>query len=427
MIRSSGTQQLLDHALALENEGRRLEADATYRAALDADRKNSFALYRLGILADLRGEHDTALGLIELALKAHPKHARSTKDYAAILLAHGNFLMEFGRIKEAVASFARSCALNPNVASAQFHEALCRLMLGDFAQGWRKYEWRWQANNATPILTNAGRATWTGAEPLDGKTIFLAPEQGYGDALMFIRYAPLLARQGARVTVGVHPPLTALVAAMDGITVLTDGDNMQRADFQCSLLSLPGALKTDLSNIPADVPYLRTLAAYDDKWRGAVPRDKALRVGLVWAGGHQFDRDDKRSIRLADFAAFLGNPDITFVSLQRDVRDHDAATLAQYPELLHFGDRLADFSDTASVIAQLDLVISVDTSVAHLAGALGKPLWMLLPFVPDFRWMLGRDDSPWYPTARLFRQPSIGDWASVIARVRDELAVPFRP
>ena len=285
MIRASGTQQLLDHALALENEGRRLEADATYRAALDTDRRNSFALYRLGILADLRGEHDTALGLIELALKAHPKHARATKDYAAILLAHGNFLMEFGRIKEAVTSLARSCALNPNVPSAQFHEALCRLMLGDFAAGWRKYEWRWQANNAAPILANAGRATWTGAEPLDGKTIFLAPEQGYGDALMFIRYAPLLARRGAHVTVGVHPPLTALVAAMDGITVLTDGDNMQRADFQSSLLSLPGALKTDLSNIPADVPYLRTLPAYDDKWRGAVPRDRALRVGLVWPAG----------------------------------------------------------------------------------------------------------------------------------------------
>ena len=415
-------QPLLAQALALENEGRRFEADATYRAVLDTDRKNSFALYRLGILAELRGEYETALGLIELALKAHPKHARATNDYAAILLAHGNLLMELGRIREAVTAFFRSCALNPNEPVAQFHEALCRLMLGDFAAGWRKYEWRWQANNAAPILTHAGRARWTGAESLDGKTIFLAPEQGFGDTLMFVRYAPLLAQRGAKVTVGVHAPLTALVATMAGITVMSDGDKMSTADFQCSLLNLPGALKTDLSNIPANVPYLRTVAAYDDKWRGSVPRDRRLRVGLVWAGGHQFDRDDKRSIRLTDFSGLLSNPDITFVSLQRDVRDYDAATLAKYPDLLHFGERLQDFSDTASVIAQLDLVISVDTSVAHLAGALGKPLWMLLPFVPDFRWLLERDDSPWYPSARLFRQPRIGDWASVIERVRGELA-----
>ena len=235
---------------------------------------------------------------------------------------------------------------------------------------------------------------------------------------MFVRYARLLAQRGAKVTVAVHPPLRAIIGTLEGVEVGQHGDQIARPDFQCSMLDLPVAFKTELSSIPADVPYLSTVASYDDKWRGAVPCEKRLRVGLVWAGGHQFERDDKRSIKLADFAPLLDSADTQFVSLQREVRDYDAAALAARPDILHFGERLQDFADTASIVAQLDVVISVDTSVAHLAGALGKPVWVMLPLVPDFRWMLKRTDSPWYPTAKLFRQKQAGGWADVITRLK---------
>jgi hypothetical protein len=204
--------------------------------------------------------------------------------------------------------------------------------------------------------------------------------------------------------------------------VVAPGDPLPPFDLQCPLLSLPYLLKTSLETIPADVPYLRPRADRVDAWRDRVPRDRRPNVGVVWAGGRDFKGDRNRSIGLQQFQALFDVPGISFVSLQRDLRDGDAERLQQQPDVLHLGGRLTDFADTAAVISMLDLVISVDTSVAHLAGALGKAVWILLPAVADFRWMLDRADSPWYPTARLFRQLKSGDWDDVLAKVKAELS-----
>jgi len=417
-------QAALTQAFALEEQGRLLEADMVYQNILETDRKNGMAMYRRAVLASQRNEHDEAVRIVQFALRHVPKivRDRATRDFGVIMRRHGEFALEQGRFREALDSYVQATSLNPADAHAQFGEALCRLTLGDFAKGWDKYnKWRWKANDAVAEQPGGARAVWTGSQPLGGKSILITSEQGFGDTIMFVRYAHVLLQRGASVTVSVHSPLRALIGAMEGVNVVQNGDRMARPDFQCSMLDLPAALKTDLSSIPAEVPYLHTIQSYDEKWRGAVPDGKRLRVGLVWSGGTAFAHDARRSIRLADFAPLLERADIRFVSLQREVRDHDAATLAACPDVLHFGERLADFADTASIIAQLDAVISVDTSVAHLAGALGKPVWMMLPFVPDFRWMLERTDSPWYPTMTLFRQDRLGDWPGVIARLKAAL------
>ena len=416
-------QGALRQALTLETQGRLSEADLLYGNILETDRENGTAMYRRAVLASQRNEHDEAVRLVQSALKHVPINIRdrANSDFGTIMRRHGDFALGEGRVEDAVASYTEATSFNQADAQAHFSEAVCRLTLGDFAKGWPKYTWRWKAYGDAPESAGTARAVWTGSEPLDGKSMLVTPEQGLGDTIMFVRYARLLAQRGAKVTVAVHPPLRAIIGTLEGVDIRQDGDQIARPDFQCSMMDLPVALKTDLSNIPADIPYLHPVASYDEKWRGMVPRERRLRVGLVWAGGHQFERDDKRSIKLAEFAPLLDNADIQFVSLQRDVRDYDAATFAARPDILHFGERLQDFADTASIIDQLDVVISVDTSVAHLAGALGKPVWVMLPFVPDFRWMLKRTDSPWYPTATLFRQENLGDWEGVILRLKSAL------
>jgi ADP-heptose:LPS heptosyltransferase len=200
------------------------------------------------------------------------------------------------------------------------------------------------------------------------------------------------------------------------------GDQGPKFQYMCPLLSLPRIFGTTIDTIPADVPYIHALPDRLEKWKSRVPQDARLKVGLVWAGGGGFAGDRARSIGLRQVAPLLGDPRIRYVSLHAELREDDAAVMAAYPEIVHFGADLQDFADTAAVISRLDLVISVDTAVAHLAGAMARPVWILLPFAPDFRWLLEREDSPWYPTARLFRQPRMGDWASVIARVGDALA-----
>jgi len=226
-----------------------------------------------------------------------------------------------------------------------------------------------------------------------------------------------LARRTKALYFGVDKPLKPLLAGLPGVTTLTQGDATPAFDLQCALLSLPHLLGTRLDTIPSACPYVDVPPERRSKWAGRVADDRPLKVGLVWAGGRNFRMDATRSVGLAAFVPMLADPRIRFVSLNRELRSEDAAELARHPDIVHFGEALEDFADTAAIIVGLDLIISVDTSVAHLAGALGKPVWILLPYVPDFRWLLGRDDSPWYPTATLFRQATPGDWAGVMARV----------
>jgi Glycosyltransferase family 9 (heptosyltransferase) len=263
---------------------------------------------------------------------------------------------------------------------------------------------------------------WLGEAPLAGKTILLHDEQGFGDAIQFVRYVPLVAARARKVILEVQRPLKSLFSGIAGASlILGRGEELPAFDCHCPLVSLPLAFKTRLDTIPATVPYL---SASDDriiKWKPRLPRSGKRRIGMAWAGSQAFKGDRTRSIGLPRLSPLLAAAGVEFYGIQRELREGDRKILESHPHVVHLGDTITDFDDTAAIISLLDLVISSDTSVVHLAGALGKPLWILLQYAADWRWLLDRGDSPWYPTARLFWQPEMGDWESVVARVGREL------
>jgi Tetratricopeptide repeat len=361
------------------------------------------------------------LNLPEEALAAYDRALKIVPDNAQLLTNRAIALRRLDRPQEALMSAARAIAAQPDFAPARFVDASVRLYLGDFANGWRGYEWR-RGGAFTSQRRKLAAPLWLGEQSLAGKTILLHAEQGFGDTIQFVRYAPLLAARGARVVVEVQPPLLRLVSDMPGIekTVVGRGAQLSPVDLHCPLPSLPLACGAALETIPAAVPYLAPPQDRVRYWHGRLPRSRPL-IGLAWAGQRAHDNDVNRSLRLETLAPLLDLPGVQFVSLQHDLRDDDASFLKERADLVQVGHEFSDFADTAGAIAALDLVISVDTAVAHLTGALGKPLFLLLPFAADFRWLRRRADSPWYPTARLFRQPRFGDWASVLEMVRDEV------
>jgi Flp pilus assembly protein TadD len=415
MKRSVTVEVLGDCGVILDRLGRSAEAMETYDRALIVDPHNVLALLHRGRLFMKLGQHAKAAACFEKLLARSPNHA-------AAINSLGLSLIELGRHREATACFARAIALEPDNANAHFNLALALLTLGDFEAGWAEYEWRFRTEGLKPSRSVYPQPHWDGVEPLAGKTIHLYTEQGLGDSIMFARYAPMVAALGATVIAGLLPQAKVLATEISGVTPIAPGDPLPSFDLQAPLLSLPHLLKTRIDTIPADVPYIRPRADRVETWRDRLPRDKKPTVGVVWAGGKDFKGDHKRSIALQHFETLFDASGVSFVSLQRDLRAGDAGRLRQRPHVLHFGEQLTDFADTAAIISMLDLVISVDTSVAHLAGAMARPVWILLPLVPDFRWLLDRTDSPWYPTARLFRQPRPGDWDSVLANVKEALS-----
>ena len=293
---------------------------------------------------------------------------------------------------------------------------MARLALGDFAAGWTEYEWRWQTAAFAPHRRNFTSPQWTGGQDLAGKTILLHAEQGLGDTIQLVRYVPLVARRGATVILEVQPELASLLAGIDGAAgVIARGRKLPRFDLHCPLMSLPRALGTTAETIPAAVPYIRVAQAAARSWAQRLPQGRV--IGIAWAGRRSHHNDLNRSLPLGRLAPLLRHAGARFVSLQRDVRPGDDAILRDSPSIVDLGGVPEDFADTAALISRLDAVISVDTAVAHLAGALGKPLLLLLPYAADFRWLRRRDDSAWYPSARLLRQPAFGDWDGVVARL----------
>jgi tetratricopeptide (TPR) repeat protein len=403
--------------VALMELGRTREALADFEQALASDSENldllgnrGNALFKLNRPAD-------AIEVYDHALERKPGNA-------ALLTNRAIALRRLDRPHEALMSAARAIAEKPDFAPAHFVEASVRLALGDFAAGWRGYEWRWGGTLAGQRRKFAA-PLWLGKESVAGKTILLHAEQGYGDTLQFVRYAPLLSARGARVVLEVQPQLVRLLSGMSGVEcVLPRKAPLPDFDLHCPLLSLPLAFGTELATIPAGAPYLAPPAEAAAAWRGRLPERRPL-IGLVWSGERAHDNDLNRSIRLDTLEPLLGIADVQFVSLQHDVREDDARFLQDRAEVLQIGQQFSDFADTAAAIAELDVVIAVDTAVAHLVGALGKPLLLLLPFAADFRWLRGRDDSPWYPTARLFRQRQFGDWSGAVETLRQELMAGF--
>ena len=397
---------------ALEASGRRADAIASYDRALAIDPNFVEALNNRAnaLLKDSRLEE--AVTWYERASAIDPFHVE-------LLTNLGTALSALGRYREALALTRRAAGVNPGFVNAQWNLALLELRLGDLAAGWQQYEWRWQRAENANRLVRCEQPLWLGETPIAGKTVYLHHEQGSGDTIQFARYAPLLVSQGARVILEVPPLLKTLIGCLRGpnLEVIASGEKVPEFDVHAPLMSMPLAFRTELASIPAQIPYLSVAERQIACWREQLPQGKGLRVGFVWSGNATHRDDHNRSIALAKLLPLLDLPGLQFISLQKDLRESDAEVLKHNPRLIDFGGQFDGFDDTAAAVAAMDLVISVDTSVAHLAGALGKPVWVLLPFCPDWRWLTEREDSPWYPTARLFRQPAIGDWESVIAKV----------
>jgi tetratricopeptide (TPR) repeat protein len=356
----------------------------------------------------------------EEALARADRAIACANDHAAAHSARGAALACMGRDAEALSSYRRALELQPDLAEALWNQAIVLLSQGEYRQGWVHYEARWRVKSLALRRPCGEQRPWLGGEPLRNKTILLYAEQGYGDTLQFCRYASLVAAQGARVLLGVPSALQRLMRSLDGVDEVIAQGALPAFDYQCPLLSLPLAFSTELSTIPAPKAYLRADVAPRMKWASRLGPRSEPRVGFVWSGQATHTNDANRSVPLAQFLP-LARCGAHCVSLQKEVREADEAILAQSPFIQRCGEEVTDFADTAALISELDLVITVDTSVAHLAGALGKPVWILLPYVADWRWLQDRDDSPWYPSARLFRQRAPGKWQDVIEKVGVEL------
>jgi hypothetical protein len=446
-VNSGSADAMSNLGLALHAAERFEEAVASYRNALMLAPDHPEILYNLANACLELGRTDEALAGFDDVLAKNPSHVGALvnrgntllrfnrpaeailsydKALAAmpghpqILTNRGHALRRLDRPLEALADFEAALVKGPEFPEAHFEAAMTRLTLGDFDAGWKAYEWRWKTGAFASRRRQLRAPLWLGDAPVTGKTILLHAEQGFGDTIQFIRYAPLLAGRGAKVVCEVQPELQSLLSRFEGIDIIAKGEPLPPFDLHCPLLSLPLAFGTKPGTIPTSVPYLVPPAERLAHWRDRLPPG-APRAGFVWSGSSSHKNDGNRSIPLARLAALFADPPLACFSLQCELRDADSEVLRGLPKLVHLGDELRDFADTAAVISLLDIVVAVDTSVAHLAGALGKPVVILLPYAADFRWMRGRDDSPWYPTAKLFRQPAFGDWDSVIARLGGEL------
>jgi hypothetical protein len=299
------------------------------------------------------------------------------------------------------------------------------MLTGDFDRGWQKLEWGWYTAQLKNLKREFSQPLWLGSDEIAGKTILLHGVHGFGDTMQFCRYVPHVVERGARVILEIQEPLRELMGTLPGAAqIVSRGEPLPDFDLHCPLLSLPLAFGTRLATIPAQTPYLRASLQAVTEWNARLgPRP---RIGLACSGRPEHNNDHNRSMKLSTLLSPLAGCDATYVSLQREVRTDDLPVLQGRSDILHFGEELKSYADTAALIANLDLVISVDTSVAHLAGALAKPVWILLPYIPDWRWLLDRDDSPWYPTACLFRQDETRRWDNVMARVHAALDVCLR-
>jgi hypothetical protein len=363
------------------------------------------ALRQLGRFEEALADYDRALALAPAAAEAHNNR--------------GVALAALARYAEALAAYDRALQLDPGFDRARFNRALARLTLGDLRGGFADHEARWTGADNQFGRPTFAQPRWTGAEPLAGRTILLHAEQGLGDAIQFARYVPQVAARGARVVLQVHRPLAPLLSQLPVAQVVAFEEPLPAFDLHCALMSLPLAFGTTLETIPAAVPYLRAPATHLERWRGRLGERRVPRVGLAWSGNPAQANDRNRSMPLAALAP-LRECGCELVSLQKDVRAGDRAALAAMG-LADFSPELRDFADTAALARLMDLVVSVDSSVAHLAGAMARPLVVMLCHNADWRWLTERCASPWYPTAKLLRQPAAGDWNAVAGAAAREL------
>jgi tetratricopeptide (TPR) repeat protein len=443
-IRAGYTEAYVNWAVALQELGRFSEAAAACAEALQADPGCADAHQQLGNALRAQGRLDDAIVSYSSALELRPgfaaahnnmgvalrelgRHSEALEAYERALsnqsdfaLAYSNvgvLLQEMGRLEAAEDAYSQAFSADPDCADAHWNYSLLQLLRGNFEQGWREYEWRWRRTGA-PTVRRSGKPLWVGQESPKDRSILLWGEQGLGDQIQFARYAPVVADLGARVILEVDDALVRLFEGSIGVDTVVSRSRPasdEVFDFHCPLMSLPLALASHSPRIPPPLPLNPAL-------RSAVaPSVRSLRgrrrIGVAWSGS---PNPPRRSIPLAHFATLCG-PDVDWVVLQKEIRASDLAALEGMPSLRRLGERTADFRETAELCLQCDLVISVDTSIAHLAGTLGRPAWVLLSHSADWRWLVGRDDSPWYPTVRLYRQDCAGDWGGVLSRVKGDL------
>ena len=403
---------------ALQRQGRLDAALATYRAALSLAPDEPVALGNLAGLLGERGDLEAALAHFERALARDPRNA-------TILMSRGSTLHDAERLGEAITSYEAALAVRPGFSRARLNLAFSLLKSGDFARGWEAYAARWETGDLDHVRARFHGPPWSGDDPA-GRTVLLYGEQGQGDLIQFCRYVPLLAARGARVVLlvdGSWGPLRPVLTSLAGVAQLADRlEDVGRYDTHASVLDLPRRFGTTLATIPTGVPYLAADPARRARWRARLGDTPGLKVGLVWAGGTLFAREHQRSPRLAPLLPLLALPGIRWFGLQKGDGRRDLEACDLPAGVTDLGPALEDWADTAAVMAELDLVISACTAPAHLAGALGRPVWILLSTLADWRWLSGRTNSPWYPTARLFRQVRRGDWTAPVARVMTELA-----
>jgi tetratricopeptide (TPR) repeat protein len=409
-----------DHAASLNNLGNALSDLNRIPEALDAyDQATQVSpvlvdawVNRANALRRL-ARYEEAVAAARVALDQDPEHARAHSALGAAAACAGRF-------DEALASYRRALQIEPGLAEAVWNTAIADLSLGRLREGWLGYEARWQVKSLQLSVHHSPDPPWLGKDSLEGKVILLHAEQGYGDSIQFCRYAPLVAARGARVLLGMPGGLATLMRSLPGVDSVVVQPPLPAFDLHCPLLSLPLAFGTELTTIPASVPYLYADPVAQADWAARLGPRTAPRVGFAWSGSAKHTNDMNRSIALKSLLPLM-SCDVFCVSLQKEIRASDAPLLSTLPSLYRLGETLTDFASTAALLCELDLVITVDTAIAHLAGALGRPVWILLPHVADWRWLQQREDSPWYPTARLFRQLAPGDWDSVIERVAAEL------
>ena len=468
----------LAKAVELHRAGRLAEAERAYRRILDSDPDNADALQLLGVIANQAGRPAAAAELIRKALAVNPGHADAHCNLGAALLelgdlrgadaafrraleinpaisealnnlgniarqqdrpeeaaenyrralqyapgiaeTHSNLgvvLHIMGRFVDAEACFRQALKINPDNAEAHANLAATLLQTGRLKEGWAENEWRWRKKNFPSPARNFPQPRWDGS-PLDGKTLLLHAEQGFGDTILFIRYAPLCAERGGRVVVECQPQLKRLLTGVDGIDELAaQGEQLPPFDVHLPMASLPLIFETTLDSIPPCSGHIKADPALCEEWQGRLPKMQGRKIGLVWQGNKAQKKDRTRSLPLALLAPLLEVPSASFVSLQKgDGEDQIGAHRLANPV-----SGINDFADTAAITMLLDLVICVDTATAHLAAALGKPTWVLLEHVPDWRYMQDGETSPWFLSMRLFRQSAPGDWKGVVADVKRAL------
>ncbi len=398
------------------------EVLASFPRVLAIKQDDFLVHFKRGVLLEKFKRYEEALASFSRAVAIKPDDALAQVNY-------GVLLQNSKRLDEALASYNRAITVKPDYAEAYWFKSLVKLLVGDYEEGWQLHEWRWRSEGYKNLCRNFNRPLWLGEQSIEGQTLLVHAEVGLGDSIQFCRYLPMVEAVGAKIILEMPAPLVSLISTLKGnYMVVEKGSPLPYFDLHCPAMSLPLAFKTSLESIPATVPYLFADPDKQRIWRKRLGNKEKPRVGLVWSGLIRGNIDlnpaKKRSVPLQLLEPLLRLP-IEFHALQKDIRPDDADALAKFRHVYTHQDKIFDFSDTAALIKEMDLVISIDTSIAHLAGALGMPIWILLPFVTDYRWTLDGTATPWYPSATLFRQSEIGEWPNVISGIIQKLEAMF--